>query len=82
MDHPEGVFGGSPTSVATPRTTGLDGSLGLDLRTNAFSQAAVNPNDPNTIYLIYNDTGRAFGDRRGCSLHAIQQRRPVVDQAD
>jgi hypothetical protein len=82
MDHPEGVFGGSPTSVATPRTMGLDGGLGPDLRTNAFPQAAVIPNDPNTIYLIYDDTGRALGDRRGCSLRVIQLRRPVVDQAD
>jgi hypothetical protein len=59
----KGVFSPTPTTVATLRTTGVDGSLGLDFRTNAFPQAAVNPDDPNTIYLVYNDVGQAPGDR-------------------
>jgi hypothetical protein len=58
-----GVFNTTPTTVATLRTTGVDGSLGLNFRTNAFPQAAVDPNDPNTIYLVYNDVGQAAGDR-------------------
>jgi hypothetical protein len=59
----KGEFGSTATTVATLRTTGVDGSLGLDFRTNAFPQAAVNPNDPNTVYLVYNDVGQAPGDR-------------------
>jgi hypothetical protein len=59
----KGVFSSPATTVATLRTTGVDGSLGLDFRTNAFPQAAVNPDDPNHIYLVYNDVGQAPGDR-------------------
>jgi hypothetical protein len=57
------VFSSTATTVATLRTTGVDGGLGLDFRTNAFPQAAVNPDDPNTIYLVYNDKGQAARDR-------------------
>jgi hypothetical protein len=59
----KGVFGSTPTTVATLRTTGVDGSLGLDFRTNAFPQAATNPKDANAIYLVYIDVGQAPGDR-------------------
>jgi hypothetical protein len=59
----KGVFGATATTVATLRTQGIDGSLGLDFRTNAFPQAAVNPEDGNKIYLVYNDKGLAAGDR-------------------
>jgi hypothetical protein len=59
----KGVFDSAPTTVATLRTTGADGSLGMDFRTNAFPQAATNPKDANTIYLVYNDVGQAPGDR-------------------
>ncbi len=59
----KGVFGPTATTVATLRTTGEEGSLGLDFRTNAFPQAAVAPDDPNHIYLVYNDVGQAPGDR-------------------
>jgi hypothetical protein len=59
----KGVFGPTSTTVATLQTTGVDGSLGLDFRTNAFPQAATNPKDANAIYLVYNDVGQAPGDR-------------------
>jgi hypothetical protein len=59
----KGEFGSSSTTVATLNTTGEDGSLGLDFRTNAFPQAAVNPDDPNTVYVVYSDKGQAPGDR-------------------
>jgi hypothetical protein len=59
----KGVFGSTATTVATLRTQGIDGGLGLDFRTNAFPQAAVNPEDSNKIYLVYNDQGLAAGDR-------------------
>jgi hypothetical protein len=59
----KGVFGSTSTTVANLQTTGVDGGLGLDFRTNAFPQAAVNPNAANTIFLVYNDVGQAPGDR-------------------
>jgi hypothetical protein len=59
----KGVFDSAESTVATLQTTGPDGGLGLDFRTNAFPQAAVDPNAANTIYLVYNDVGKAPGDR-------------------
>jgi hypothetical protein len=59
----KGVFSSTATAVAALRTTGIDGSLGLNFRTNAFPQAATNPNAANTIYLVYTDVGQAAGDR-------------------
>jgi hypothetical protein len=57
------VFDSAATTVATLHTTGLEGSLGLDFRTNASPQAATNPNAANTLYVVYNDVGQAAGDR-------------------
>lgn len=61
-----GRFGRTSTLVATLRTTGTNGDLGLDFRSNAFPQVTVNPdgtNHANTIYLVYADKSLTSGDR-------------------
>ncbi|HEU4386406.1 MAG TPA: DUF4214 domain-containing protein [Blastocatellia bacterium] len=47
---------GAPVTVATLRTTGVNGDLNLlgGFRTNAFPQAAVNPVNGH-VYVVYND---------------------------
>jgi hypothetical protein len=50
-------------TIATLSTTGVNGDLGLDFRSNAFPQAATNPTNPNNIYVVYNDKGQTAGDR-------------------
>src|SRR5579871_5451933 len=53
---------GSSVTVATLKTTGVNGDLGLGgFRSNAFPQAAVNPISGN-LYVVYNDTPGS-GDR-------------------
>jgi hypothetical protein len=54
---------GSTSTVATLATTGTNGDLGLDFRTNAFPQAYTDPANSQNIYLVYNDKGVASGDR-------------------
>src|SRR5262249_53050022 len=64
-----GQFGRTSTLVTNLATTGVNGDLGLDFRTNTFPQAVTNPNsttNPNTIYLVYDDKGLASGDRADC----------------
>jgi hypothetical protein len=58
-----GLFKTSALKVATLKTTGTNGDLGLDFRTNAFPQAATNPNNSSILYVVYDDVGQAAGDR-------------------
>jgi hypothetical protein len=53
----------SPTVVATLKTTGVNGDLGLvgGFRTNAFPHVAINK-VTGAIYVAYNDKGTASGD--------------------
>src|SRR5439155_20687427 len=63
-----GVTFGAAVTVATLRTTGSNGDLGLTVsssnstvfRTNAFPQAVVTAGG---IYVTYNDRGTAAGDK-------------------
>jgi hypothetical protein len=61
-DH--GQTFGAAVTVATLKTTRVNGDLGLNggFRTNAFPQAAVNP-VTGSIYLVFNDQGQAAGDK-------------------
>jgi hypothetical protein len=70
----QGLTFGSITTVATLKTTGSDGDLGLttgtagptpnlSFRTNAFPLAAVNPTNSQNLYVVYNDVGQASGDK-------------------
>src|SRR5262249_27236166 len=65
----QGVSFGPSVVVATLKTTGELGDLGLTdgngnpFRSNSFPQAVVNPTNPNLIYLVYDDTGVAPGDK-------------------
>ena len=60
----QGKSFGPAVIVATLRTTGVNGDLGLNggFRTNAFPQAAINPVNGN-IYVVFDDVGQASGDR-------------------
>ena len=55
----QGVSFGPAITVTTLRTTGTNGdlSLGGGFRSNAFAQALVNPQDPNQVYVVYDDKG-------------------------
>jgi hypothetical protein len=54
-----GATFGTIVTVATLATTGVNGDLGLNggFRTNAFPQAVVNPVDPRSVYVVFNDKG-------------------------
>jgi hypothetical protein len=56
------TFGASVT-VATLKTTGVNGGLGLDFRTNAFPMVATNPANSQNIYVVYDDVGQNANDR-------------------
>lgn len=51
-------------TIATLNTSGTNGDLGLTdasgqpVRSNAFAQVVVNPNNPNILYAVYNDASR------------------------
>ena len=53
----QGTTFGAQTTVATLRTTGINGDLGLNggFRTNAFVQVVAHPTDPNQLYVVWND---------------------------
>src|SRR5262249_36967279 len=52
-----GLTFGAPVNVKVLNTNGVNGSLSLNggFRTNAFSQAVVNPTNASQIYLVFND---------------------------
>jgi hypothetical protein len=56
-------------TIATLTTTGSDGDLGITtatgqaVRSNAFPQVAVNPQNPSILYAVFNDKGTAAGDK-------------------
>ncbi len=50
----QGQSFGSAVTVASLQTSSSVGDLGLEFRTNAFPQAAINPVNGN-IYVVYND---------------------------
>ena len=54
-----GVTFGVQTPVATLRTTGTNGDLGLSggFRTNAFMQVVAHPTDANQLFAVWNDKG-------------------------
>ncbi|MEO8503732.1 MAG: hypothetical protein ABI609_07555 [Acidobacteriota bacterium] len=58
------------TTVATLRTTGPWGDLGLGggFTTNAFPQVVANPNDPQQLYAVYNDTALSGPDKANVYL--------------
>ena len=46
----------APAVIVTPiLSTGTNGSLGLEFRSNAFPQAYAHPTNPNILYMTYND---------------------------
>src|SRR5262249_14527751 len=58
----QGQTFGAAVTVATLRTTGVNGDLGLGFRSNAFPQAAVNPANGN-IYVTFDDKAAKGKDR-------------------
>jgi uncharacterized delta-60 repeat protein len=69
----QGASFGAPVTVATLKTTGFNGDLGLSgivngatasagFRSNAFPRAAVNPVN-GQLYVTYNDVGTKPGDK-------------------
>jgi hypothetical protein len=58
-----GTFG-TATTVATLKSNGSNGDLGLNggFRSNTFPQSAVNAANGN-IYVVYDDVGQAAGDK-------------------
>jgi hypothetical protein len=51
------------TTVANLKTTGGDGDLGFDFRSNAFPMMVTNPANSQNLYIVYDDVGQNSGDR-------------------
>src|SRR5262249_27376483 len=50
-------------TVATLKTVGVNGDVGLDFRTNAFPQLAANPTNANQLSCTFTDVGANANDR-------------------
>jgi subtilisin-like proprotein convertase family protein len=59
----QGVTFGPRITVAPLLSTGVNGDMGLEFRTNTFLQAVANPVDPNLLYAVFNDN--PVGSDRG-----------------
>lgn len=51
----QGLTFGAAVTVTNLLTTGVNGALGLEFRSNAFIQAYAHPTDANILYAVYND---------------------------
>jgi hypothetical protein len=51
------------TTVANQKSTGGNGDLGLDFRTNTFPMMVTNPKNSSNLYIVYDDVGQNSGDR-------------------